>query len=137
MAREIIAVYQDCVLCGTKGRRKIADYAARGIRIRKVGFTTPEGKELIHKAVFEHKIGSMPFYTDGKKFASTIDELLDTEQFIRHATPDEAKALDRAYANRFPKEPKIAKKLQKKVVLEKKSKITERKVESNGALAAN
>lgn len=74
MAKEIIAVYQDCVLCGDKGRKKTAEFASKGILIRKVGFTTDEGKELIHEAVFEHKIGSMPFFTDGEKFSTSIDD---------------------------------------------------------------
>lgn len=74
--REIIAVFQDCVLCGGEGRQKIAEYAKRGIIIRKVGFTTEEGKDLINKAVLEHKIGSMPFYVEGDNFATTLKELL-------------------------------------------------------------
>jgi hypothetical protein len=49
--KEIIAVYQDCVLCGVKGKQKIEEYAEKGIAIRKVGFTTPEGQELCAKAV--------------------------------------------------------------------------------------
>lgn len=76
MGKEIIAVFQDCVLCGDKGRKKIAEFAAKGINIRKIGFTTPEGKELIHKAVFEHNIGSMPFFTDGEKFSVKIDDFI-------------------------------------------------------------
>lgn len=74
MSKEVIAVYQDCVLCGDKGRKKIAEFAKRGILVRKVGFTTEEGKELIHKAVFEHGIGSMPFFTDGEKFSTSLDD---------------------------------------------------------------
>ena len=77
MSKEIIAVFQDCVLCGDKGRKKVADLAAKGINVRKVGFTTSEGKDLIHKAVFKHKIGSMPFFTDGENFAVSIDKLLE------------------------------------------------------------
>lgn len=115
MSREIIAVYQDCVLCGTKGKQKIADCAKQGVTIRKVGFTTEEGRELIHRAVFDHKIGTMPFYVEGDQFSASLDSLI----------------------NSSPKPLKSAKKLQKKVVLEKKTKITERKVESNGTLAAN
>lgn len=79
MSKEIIAVYQDCVLCGTKGRQKALELAKVGIIVRKVGFTTPEGKELIHKAVFEHKIGTMPFYTDGQKFSTTIEDFVGEE----------------------------------------------------------
>ncbi|MBQ8984290.1 hypothetical protein IJ098_00525 [Candidatus Saccharibacteria bacterium] len=99
--REIIAVYQDCVLCGAKGRQKIADYAAQGIQIRKVGFTTPEGRELCYQAV-QKGIGYMPFYVSDGDFAESIEALI-------------------------PKQPKIVKKVRKTAVLEKKSKITDRK----------
>lgn len=75
MIKEIIAVYQDCVLCGTKGRQKIADYAAQGIQIRKVGFTTPEGKELCYQAV-QKGIGYMPFYVSDGDFAENIEALI-------------------------------------------------------------
>ena len=75
-SKEILAVYQDCVLCGDKGRRKIAELAKKGFNIRKVGFTTPEGKELCRQAVFDHGIKTMPFYTDGEKFSSILSELL-------------------------------------------------------------
>ena len=61
MTKEIIAVYQDCALCGSKGKKKALELAKSGVIIRKVGFTTDEGKELIRQAVLEHKIGSMPF----------------------------------------------------------------------------
>lgn len=105
MIKEIIAVYQDCVLCGTKGRQKIADYAAQGIQIRKVGFTTEEGKKLIHEAVFKHGIGYMPFYVLDGDFAESIEALI-------------------------PKHPKNIKKLQKTAVLGKESKITDRKTEN-------
>ena len=77
MGKEVIAVYQDCVLCGTHGRQKVAELAQKGITVRKVGFTTPEGKELIHKAIFEHKIGSMPFYTDGEKFSISLEDFTE------------------------------------------------------------
>lgn len=106
MDKEIIAVYQDCVLCGVKGRQKIAEYAKEGIRIRKVGFTTPEGRELCYQAV-EKGIGYMPFYVSDGDFAESIDALI-------------------------PKVPKIVKKIRKKVVLEKKTKITDKETE-NGA----
>lgn len=73
---EIIVVYQDCILCGDRGRKKVAEFAKRGIYIRKVGFSTPEGSDLIHKAVMKHKIGSMPFFTDGERFDVSISGLL-------------------------------------------------------------
>lgn len=75
---EIIAVFQDCVLCGVKGRKRIAEYAKNGIVIRKVGFTTEEGQELCAKAV-RAGIGAMPFYVADNKFALTIDELVENK----------------------------------------------------------
>ena len=75
---EIIAVFQDCVLCGVKGKQKIAEYAEKGIALRKVSFISKEGRELCAKAV-SLGIGGMPFYTDGKVFATTIDGVLNSE----------------------------------------------------------
>ena len=90
MSKEIIAVYQDCVLCGTKGRQKALELAQNGIIIRKVGFTTPEGKELIHKAVFENKIGTMPFYTDGQKFSTTIEDFVGEDAKKREKSAEKS-----------------------------------------------
>lgn len=73
---EVIAVYQDCVLCGAKGKQIISDYSEKGIVIRKVSFISDEGRELCAKAV-NLGIGSMPFYTDGRVFATTIDGVID------------------------------------------------------------
>ena len=75
--KEIIAVYQDCVLCGDRGRQKMAEFAKKGFIVRKVGFTTPEGKELCRLAVFDHGIKTMPFFTDGEKFSAQIDDLFE------------------------------------------------------------
>jgi hypothetical protein len=77
MAKEIIAVYQDCVLCGDKGRQKIVELAHKGINIRKVSFVSDEGRELCHKAVFTHGIESMPFYTDGELFAVSLESFIE------------------------------------------------------------
>lgn len=74
MAKEIICVYQDCVLCGDRGKKIKQIASAKNINIRKVSFASDEGKNLIHEAVFEHGIKTMPFYTDGKKFASDIED---------------------------------------------------------------
>jgi hypothetical protein len=77
MSKEVLAVYQDCVFCGDKGRKKAKEFASKGVLIRKVGFTTPEGKELIRQAVLEHKIGSMPFFTDGEIFTTNLDDFIE------------------------------------------------------------
>lgn len=74
--KEIICVYQDCPLCGDRGKKLKKLIFDKKLNVRKVSFASEEGKDLIHKAVFDHKIGSMPFYTDGKKFANSLEELL-------------------------------------------------------------
>lgn len=74
---KVYAVYQDCVLCGDKGRKKIAEWAEKGVEIEKVGFTSPLGRELCDKAVFSHGVKSMPFFTDGRTFSETLESFLE------------------------------------------------------------
>lgn len=76
MANEIICVYQDCPLCGDKGKALKKLVFKENLNIRKVSFASEEGKELIHKALFEHKIGTMPFFTDGKKFSNNLKDFV-------------------------------------------------------------
>lgn len=73
--KEIICVYQDCPLCGDRGKKLKKLILDKKLNVRKVSFASPEGKELCHKAVFKHKIGVMPFFTDGKKFVVNIEDL--------------------------------------------------------------
>ena len=80
MPKSIICVYQDCPMCGSKGQ-KLKDLAARGgITIRKVSFASPEGKDLIHTALLEHHIGTMPFFTDGKRFFTNLDDITEKSE---------------------------------------------------------
>ena len=74
MANEIICVYQDCPLCGDKGKELKKLIFIKKLNVRKVSFASEEGKELVHEAVFKHKIGSMPFFTDGKKFSNDLKD---------------------------------------------------------------
>lgn len=76
MDKEIICVYQDCVMCGDKGKELKQYIDTNGLNVRKVSFASDEGKELVHEAVFNHKIGKMPFFTDGKKFAEKISDFV-------------------------------------------------------------
>lgn len=76
MAKKIICVYQDCPLCGDRGKKLKNLIIDKKLNVRKVSFASPEGKDLIHEAVFNHGIGSMPFFTDGEKFATDIEELI-------------------------------------------------------------
>lgn len=117
MDKEIIAVYQDCVLCGTKGRQKITECASKGITIRKVGLTTEEGKKLIHEAVFKHGIGQMPFYVYGDVWSNKLRPLIELAENAKKPTAE------------IPKEQKIVKKVRKKAVLEKKTEITDEDME--------
>lgn len=96
MLKEIIAVFQDCVMCGDKGRQKTMDLARDGVSIRKVSFVSPEGKELCRKAVFDYNIRTMPFYVDGDRFSASLDELLEkTEEKAAKITKKKAKKTTR------------------------------------------
>ena len=72
MNKEIICVFQDCPLCGDKGKKLKKLIIDKKLNVRKISFASPEGKELCYKAVVEHKIGTMPFFTDGNKFSTKI-----------------------------------------------------------------
>jgi len=76
MDKEIICVFQDCPLCGDKGKKLKKFILDKKFNVRKISFASPEGKELCYKAVVEQGIKTMPFFTDGKKFTTSIEELL-------------------------------------------------------------
>ena len=80
MAKKIIyMVYQDCALCGDKGKireAKIQKVTKKGWKVVKLSFATEMAKGFIHDAVLNHKIGSMPFYTDGEKFSYDINDIV-------------------------------------------------------------
>jgi len=76
--KEIICVYQDCPMCGDRGKKVLQIIHDKGLSVRKVSFASNEGKELIHEALFQHKIGTMPFYTDGELFSTDIQDLVAT-----------------------------------------------------------
>lgn len=75
-SKEIICVYQDCPLCGDKGKKLKKLIFDKKLNVRKVSFASEEGKDLIHEAVFNHQIGSLPFYTNGTRFSTSLEELL-------------------------------------------------------------
>lgn len=76
MNKEIICVFQDCPLCGDKGKKLKKFIIDKKLNVRKVSFASPEGKELCYKAVVEQGIKTMPFFTDGNKFTATLDEFI-------------------------------------------------------------
>lgn len=76
MSKEIICVYQDCAMCGDRGKKLKQFVETNGINVRKVSFASEEGKELIYQAMTEHGIKKLPFFTDGKKFTENISDFV-------------------------------------------------------------
>lgn len=79
--KTIIAVYQDCFLCGSnreKGEKMLAEIAEKGATFRKLSFATMEGQDHCAKAV-ENGIKTMPFFTDGKIYAQDYKTLIEAE----------------------------------------------------------
>lgn len=74
--KQYICCYQDCPLCGDKGKKLKKLIIDKQLDVRKVSFASPEGKELCHEAVFAHGIKKMPFFTDGTNYAETLEELI-------------------------------------------------------------
>lgn len=74
--KQYICCYQDCPLCGDKGRKLKRLIFEKQLDVRKVSFASPEGKELCYEAVFIHGIKKMPFFTDGSNYAETLEELI-------------------------------------------------------------
>ena len=76
MGKEIICVYQDCVMCGDRGKKLKQLVFDKSLNVRKVSFASPEGQHLIHEAVFVHKIGTLPLFVKGDRFSNNIEDLL-------------------------------------------------------------
>ena len=95
MKKEIICVYQDCPLCGDRGRVLKKLIFNKNLNVRKVSFASEEGKELIHKAVFECGIGTMPFFTDGIRFSEDINEFIDSKTKKSHKKKGVENGLDK------------------------------------------
>lgn len=104
--KEIICVYQDCYLCGDRGKRIKSLAFKKGLNIRKVGFSTEEGRKLIAKMIEQNGPKfPMPFFTDGEKFSNNFRDFL-------------------------PKPAKSAKKSRKTTASEDESQITETETEN-------
>lgn len=76
MSKEIICVYQDCYLCGDRGKPIKELIFKKKLNVRKVSFASPEGRELIHKAITEHKIGKMPFFYCEGSFSLDLNDFI-------------------------------------------------------------
>ena len=99
MDNEIICVYQDCVMCGDRGKKLKKLIFNNDLNVRKVSFASDEGKNLIHEAVFKHKIGAMPFFTDGKKFSVKLEDFVKKEEEIVEKTEKKAKKSKKVVKN--------------------------------------
>jgi hypothetical protein len=78
MSAEIIAVYQDCFLCGStseKDQKMLETIAKKGATFRKLSFATMEGQELCAKAI-EKGVCRFPFFTDGVNFSQNYEDIL-------------------------------------------------------------
>lgn len=81
MSKDIIAVYQDCFLCGStseKDQKMLAEIAKKGAEFRKVSFATSEGQALCAKAI-EKGVGGFPFFTDGTNFSRNYEDILNAK----------------------------------------------------------
>lgn len=82
--KEIIIVYQDCFMCGSrenwsaKAKKAAEQLEKAGASFRKLSFASIEGQNHCAKAI-EAGVGAMPFYTDGKIYASDLETLLEAE----------------------------------------------------------
>lgn len=90
---ELILIYQDCALCGSKkewGEAQLALAASNGQPVRKMSFVAEEAKGLCQKAV-EAGIQSLPFFTDGTHFAKSVEEILAMQRPKKRAVPKKVK----------------------------------------------
>lgn len=83
MSKEIILVYQDCPMCGSRkdwGDKQIAAAKAEDASIRKVSFVSKDGRKYCAEAL-KAKKASMPFFTDGEgHFGKSVEELLGIDK---------------------------------------------------------
>lgn len=77
MDNVVVCVYQDCPLCGDRGKKVQEIVADKGVNLRKVSFASPEGRELIFRAMSDHGIKTMPFYVKDSTFSTDITRVLE------------------------------------------------------------
>lgn len=77
MGKEIICVYQDCVMCGDRGKKLEKIIVDKSIDLKKISFASNEGRDLVHTALFKKGIRRLPFFVDGDNFAEDINALIE------------------------------------------------------------
>lgn len=96
-APKITCVYQDCFLCGRRGKKRLHIIEKYGLDVEKVSFASPNGAELCRVAVLQYGIGKMPFFTDGKgKFSTSLADFAPTPARKRKTTRRIAKEVKKA-----------------------------------------
>lgn len=90
--KQYICCYQDCPLCGDKGKKLKKLIIDKQLDVRKVSFASPEGKELCYEAVFAHGIKKMPFFTDGVNYSLSLEELVTIKPKAKRKYTREKKA---------------------------------------------
>jgi len=66
-------------MCGDRGRKLKKLIFDENLNVRKVSFASDEGRELVYQAVTKG-IGSMPFFTDGKKYTYHLEDFIVKEK---------------------------------------------------------
>ena len=92
---EIKCVFQDCPLCGNRGKLLKKVIETHGLAVKKVSFASDEGRELIAKAVMDYGIGKLPFFTDGINFSTNIMDFVDKEEIVEKPVKKTAKKTKR------------------------------------------
>lgn len=80
MSKEVVCVYQDCPMCGSQGNELKKVLISENLQLRKVSFASDEGRELIHQALSEHGIGTMPFYVKDGRFSTDVSQVIKSEE---------------------------------------------------------
>ena len=80
--RTVYLVFQDCPLCGDKGKARkieIADVAKYGIKVEKLSFASKQGSFFCSELVLGHKAKGvgLPFYTDGETYTNNLMDFIE------------------------------------------------------------
>lgn len=80
MSNEVVCVYQDCPMCGSKGNELKKILISENLQLRKVSFASDEGRDLIQEALAKHQIGTLPFYVKDGRFSNDVSKVLEPEE---------------------------------------------------------
>lgn len=80
MSKKVQLIYQDCPMCGARekwglGQTYLAN--ANNVEIVPTPFWAIQDKDLLMRAI-KAGIKGYPFFTDGDKFAASVDAFIET-----------------------------------------------------------